>query len=275
MSENSLLISPAIEPFAGGVIGLGLGYTMAPRKYSLKRMLILQQKKLSQIYTDSVVKQMNPKERKALDAILKARDEYKSSKLSNGAEIKQTAQAWYSKFKKVDVPENITENVNKTRLALQEAVKQENFVKLNKQYREAKAALKKAPEDETLKKALAVANEALAAAKVRLSAKIEHYSNAVKNLYNERLYNIKSNPTKWVDVKEAYNNLLIALAKRRTFASNKLFELTNDKSLIKSYNTIKDFLPKARTKSALTGGLILGGITTLLAARFSPSPAKA
>ncbi len=275
MSENSLLISPAIEPFAGGVIGLGLGYTMAPRKYSLNRMLILQQKKLSKIYTDSVVKQMNPKERKALDAIMKARDEYKSAKLSNGAEIKQAAQTWYSKFKKVEVPENIMENFNKTRKSLQEAVKQENYVTLNKQYREAKAALKKAPEDEALKKALTVANEALAAAKVRLAAKVEHYSNAVKNLYNERLYNIKSHPTKWIDVKEAYNKLLIALAKRRTFASNKLFELTNDKSLIKSYNTIKDFLPKARTKSALTGGLILGGITTLLAARFSPSPAKA
>ena len=275
MSENSLLISPAIEPFAGGVIGLGLGYTMAPRKYSLNRMLILQQKKLSKIYTDSVVKQMNPKERKALDAIMKARDEYKSAKLSNGAEIKQAAQTWYSKFKKVEVPENIMENFNKTRKSLQEAIKQENYVTLNKQYREAKAALKKAPEDEALKKALTVANEALAAAKVRLAAKVEHYSNAVKNLYNERLYNIKSHPTKWIDVKEAYNKLLIALAKRRTFASNKLFELTNDKSLIKSYNTIKDFLPKARTKSALTGGLILGGITTLLAARFSPSPAKA
>lgn len=275
MSENSLLISPAIEPFAGGVIGLGLGYTMAPRKYSLNRMLILQQKKLSKIYTDSVVKQMNPKERKALDAIMKARDEYKSAKLSNGAEIKQAAQTWYSKFKKVEVPENIMENFNKTRKSLQEAVKQENYVTLNKQYREAKAALKKAPEDEALKKALTAANEALAAAKVRLAAKVEHYSNAVKNLYNERLYNIKSHPTKWIDVKEAYNKLLIALAKRRTFASNKLFELTNDKSLIKSYNTIKDFLPKARTKSALTGGLILGGITTLLAARFSPSPAKA
>ena len=39
----------------------------------------------------------------------------------------------------------------------------------------------------------------------------------------------------WTTVKEAYNNLLIAIAKRRTFASNKLFELSNNKDLIKSF----------------------------------------
>ncbi len=275
MSENSLLISPAIEPFAGGVIGLGIGYTMAPRKYSLKRLLIMNPKRMSQIYTDNVIKQMSTAERKALSAIMTAKDEYKASKRQNAAEIKKTAKTWHDEFKKVEVPAELKENFKQTRLALQDAIQKENFINLNKQYRKAKANLKKAPENEELKKALTAANEALASARVRISAKIEHYSNAAKNLYNERLYNIKSNPAKWTKVKEAYNNLLIAIAKRRTFASNRLFELSNNKDLIKSYNLIKDFLPKARTKAALTGGLVLGGITTLLAAYFSPSHARA
>ena len=275
MSENSLLINPSIEPFAGGVIGLGIGYTMAPRKYSLKRLLIMNPKKMSQIYSDNVIKQMNTNERNALSAIMTAKDEYKTSKLQNAEEIKKTAKIWHDEFKKVDVPQEIKDNFKQTRSALQDAIQKENFISLNKQYRKAKNNLKKAPENEELKKALTAANEALASARVRVAAKIEHYSNAVKNLYNERLYNIKSNPAKWTTVKEAYNNLLIAIAKRRTFASNKLFELSNNKDLIKSYNAIKDFLPKARTKAALTGGLVLGGITTLLAAYFSPSHARA
>lgn len=271
MSENSLLVGPAIEPFAGGVIGLGLGYTMAPRKYSLKKMLIMNQKKLSEIYSDDVVKQMNSKERQALDKILKAKEIYRSTRTENAQEIKRAARLWHDEFTKVEVPKNLEDTLKESKTKLQEAIKKENYVALNQKFRQAKEALKKAPDNENNRQILTAANEALAAAKVRISAKIEHYSNAVKNLYNERLYNIKSNPAKWADVKEAYNKFLIALAKRRTIASNKLFELSNDKSLIKSYNTIKSFLPKARTKSALTGGLILGGITTLVAARLNPS----
>ena len=50
MSESSLVINPAIEPFAGGVIGLGVGYSLAPRKYSLKRLLILRKDVFDKIY---------------------------------------------------------------------------------------------------------------------------------------------------------------------------------------------------------------------------------
>lgn len=275
MSENSLSVNPVIEPFAGAVAGLGLGYVMAPRKYSLKRLILLNQDRFDKIYSNDVVKQMNKKEKEALDKLMIARNDYRKSKLDNIDDVRVAAKNWYSEYKKVDVPQEVYDTYVRTRADVKKAVQESNYIELNKEYRAAKAAVKEAPNNEILKKVLSVKNEALAAAKTSIGAKLEHYTNAVKNLYDERLYNIKSNPTKWVKVKEAYNKFIITLAQRRTISSTKLFDLSNDKSLLKSYNTIKEFLPSARTKSALTGAAILGGFTTLLAAHLTPAAHKA
>lgn len=275
MSENSLSVNPVIEPFAGAVAGLGLGYVMAPRKYSLKRLILLNQDRFDKIYSNDVVKQMNKKEKEALDKLMIARNDYRKSKLDNIDDVRVVAKNWYSEYKKVDVPQEVYDTYVRTRADVKKAVQESNYIELNKEYRAAKAAVKEAPNNEILKKVLSVKNEALAAAKTSIGAKLEHYTNAVKNLYDERLYNIKSNPTKWVKVKEAYNNFIVTLAQRRTISSTKLFDLSNDKSLLKSYNTIKEFLPRARTKSALTGAAILGGFTTLLAAHLTPAAHKA
>ncbi len=275
MSENSLSVNPVIEPFAGAVAGLGLGYVMAPRKYSLKRLILLNQDRFDKIYSNDVIKQMNTKEKQALDSLYEARKDYRKSRLENIDDVRAAAKNWYREFKKVEVPQEVYDTYVRTRADVKNAVREANYIELNKEYRAAKAAVKNSPNNEVLKQVLSVKNEALAAAKTSIGAKLEHYTNAVKNLYDERLYNIKSNPTKWVKVKEAYNNFIVALAQRRTISSTKLFDLSNDKSLLKSYSAIKEFLPRARTKSALTGAAILGGFTTLLAAHLTPAAHKA
>lgn len=275
MSEHSLSVNAAVEPFAAGMIGVGMGYAMAPKKYSLKRLLILKPEVLSKIYSDDVVKQMSLKEKEALENILAARDEYKTSKRSNAEEVKRTAKVWYEKFITVDIPKNLQDSYKEARVSLQNAIAGEDYINLSRRFRQAKAALAKSPDNEGLRQALTTANAALASAHARIAAKIENYSNNVKNVYNERLYNVKNSHTKYIDVKEAYNNFLRALAKRRTIASNKLFELSNNKQLLSSYNTIKEFIPKARTKAALSGGLIFGAVSALFTSRFCPPAAKA
>jgi len=269
MSESSLSVNPIVEPFAGGVIGLGLGYSMAPRKYPLKRLLIMNQKKLSEIYTEDVVHQMSPKEKKALDAILAARDEYVSARQQNRDEIKATARTWQQKFRSIEIPQSLQNNYEETKRILRESIQKENYITLKKQYSEAKKAAAVAPENTLLQDALMSANEALAKVRVRLAGKIENYRNTVTNIHNERLYEMKANPNKWLEVKEANQKFLTALARQRTILSNRLFELSNNKNLLKSYNTIKEYLPKARTKAALTGGLIMGCITALIVSRFN------
>lgn len=275
MSESSLSISPVVEPFAGGVLGLGLGYSMAPRKYPLKRLLIMKREKLNQIYTPDIIRQMSKKEKSALEAILSAKDEYRASRLQNRDDIKRTAVAWQNKFREIEIPATLREHLTVTKNSLTEAVQKENFITLNKQYRTAKKAAQNAPENTTLQKALMAANEALSAVKIRLAGKIENYKNTVRNIHNERLYAIRSNPNRWTEAKEAYKEFLAATARQRTILSNKLFELSNNKDLLKSYNIIKEYLPKARTKAALTGGILVGGITSLIVTRFSQNVARA
>lgn len=275
MSESSLVINPAIEPFAGGVIGLGVGYSLAPRKYSLKRLLILRKDVFDKIYSENLISNMTDKEKAAIKNIKKARQDYRASKNQVFEQVRETAAKWKKEFIKVTVPEEMLERYKENRKNLQDAIKSTDYISINKEFRNAKQALKKSQDDENLKAALKTANENLARVKAQLSSKIEIYKNSVKNISNERLYNIKSNPTKWVEVKEAYHEFLAALAKRRTISSNKLFELSNNKTLKKSYDAIKDFLPRARTRSALTWGVVLGSLTALLAAYVNPSARRA
>ena len=218
---------------------------------------------------------MTDKEKAAIKNIKKARQDYRASKNQVFEQVRETAAKWKKEFIKVTVPEEMLERYKENRKNLQDAIKSTDYISINKEFRNAKQALKKSPDDENLKAALKTANENLARVKAQLSSKIEIFKNSVKNISNERLYNIKSNPTKWVEVKEAYHEFLAALAKRRTISSNKLFELSNNKTLKKSYDAIKDFLPRARTRSALTWGVVLGSLTALLAAYVNPSARRA
>ena len=263
MSERSLSVSPMIEPVAGGVIGLGIGYTLAPRKYSLKRLLILKEDKFQQIYTKDLAENMSPRESKALMAIKKARADYRTSKSTVINQVKKAAGEWRQKFENVAVPAKMEKNYKESRTNLQQAIKETDYIQLNKNYRAAKNALKNNPENGGLKTALNEANSALAKAKAVISAKLDIYKTNVRNISEERLAQVKNNPARYAGVREAYHDFLAALAKRRTVASNKLFELSNSKQLKKSYEIVKEFLPRARTKSAATGALIIGSITTL------------
>lgn len=269
MSESSLSISPLVETCAGGVIGLGLGYSMAPAKYSLKNLITLNKAKLSEFYSNDVSNFLSSKEKNALDAIFTATDEYHSSKLEKQKEIKQAAATWQKLFREIDVPKTLKNNYLETRDILIKAVKKENYIALNKQYRSTKKAAQDAPDNKFLQEALLSAYETLSTVKIRLAGKIENYKNTVKNIQKERLYAIKTNPDKWIKVKEAYKNFLIAKAGQRTITSNKLFELANNKNLLNSYQAIKEYIPKARIKSAITGSIIVGGITSLIVTKFN------
>ncbi|MEE3348469.1 MAG: hypothetical protein VZR09_00365 [Candidatus Gastranaerophilaceae bacterium] len=271
MSERSLSVSPVIEPFAGGVIGLGIGYTLAPRKYSLKRLLILNDDKFEKIYSKDLAENMSDKESKALAAIKNARKDYRESKNTVINQVRQTADNWRKKFEKVSVPENMENNLKESKINLQQAMKETDYIELNKKYRAAKENLKKSPDSEKLKLALNEANSALANARAIISSKIEIYRTNVRNITNEKLFQVKNNSARYAGVREAYHDFLAALAKRRTVSSNKLFELTNSKQLKKNYEIVKDFLPRARTKSAATGALVVGAITTLCMGLFNRS----
>lgn len=274
MSERSLSVSPVIEPCAGGVIGLGIGYSLAPRKYSLKRLLVLNEDKFQKIYTPELKENMSIKELKALNALKEARLEFRASRKTVAEQVKNTARNWVAKFIRIQVPNSMQEALITNRTNLTKAIADTNYIELNKAYRAAKAAVTKEPNNTAANKELTKANINLSKAKAVISSKIELYKDSVKNISNYRLGKVKNEPVKYANIREAYHEFLGALAKRRTAASYKLFELTNNKNLIKNYNTLSSFLPKARTKSALAGAAIVGTMTSLLMLSLTNSARK-
>ena len=271
MSERSLSVNPVIEPCAGGVIGLGIGYSLAPRKYSLQHLLMLKEDTFQKIYSKELEENLSPNEQKALFTLKNARKDYRASKIGFASEVNKTAKEWTGLFKQVDVPQRLTEAYETSRNNLRQAIKETDYVRLNQEYRKAKAALKQSPDDPALKAALTEANTALSKAKAIIGSKIDLYKDSAANIANERLRKVKSEPIKYANVREAYHNFLKALAKRRTLASNKLFNLANNKNIIKSYETLSSYLPKARTKSAIGGAAIVGTLTSLIVANMAKS----
>ena len=264
MSERSLSVNPVIEPCAGGIIGLGIGYSLAPRKYALQSLLILNNNRFQKLYPEELIKNMNEKELQALRTIQNARSEYRAARKTLTDDIKTSARTWKNLFGKVEIPEQMKQAYETSRLNLRDAIKETDYTKLNQEYRKAKAALKNAPEDTNLSKALTIANKNLAKAKLIISSKIDMYKESVANISHTRLQEVKNKPTKYADVREAYHNLIKALSQKRTTISNKLFNLTKDKNIMESYEVLSTYLPKARTRAAISGALITGLTTGLL-----------
>ncbi len=264
MSERSLSVNPVIEPFAGSVIGLGIGYSMAPRKYSLQRLLILKNDRFEKIYSQDLIKNMSERELQALEVISNARSEYRTVKKNISNDIKISAKKWRNIFKQVDIPQQLADAYATNRRNLQKAIKENDYIGLYQKYRKAKAALKNYPDDENLIKELTNATTKLAKAKSIIASKINLYKNSVTNISNTRLQKVKNEPVKYADVKEAYHNFLKALSKKHTMVANKLFNLTKDKKITESYELLSSYLPKARTRAALWGAAITGVSTTAI-----------
>lgn len=266
MSERSLSVYSAIEPFAGGVIGLGIGYTLAPRKYSLKGLISLDKDTFDKIYSEDLVENLSAADREHLQNIKRARADYESSKRTIVDEVKLKARVWQEKFNKVDVPEEMQKELKENKTNLQKAISDNDYINLNKRYRSIKERYVITPDNEGLKVELRKANSALSEARSRISGKIDAYKNSVRSINSEKLFRVKDDPIKYFGVREAYHDFIKSLAKRRTICSNKLFAITTNKQIRRSYEALSEILPKARTKSALVGAALMSSVSALMVA---------
>ena len=112
----------------------------------------------------------------------------------------------------------------------------------------------------------------LQVATANLKEPIEDYKKVVREAYRQRVKNLKLLPNRGVEVKQSFENLKKAYAAKRTVSANKLFEIVNRFELKKAYKTVSKFLPKARTRAALNGALLLSTLTAMGIIFFNPSP---
>ncbi len=231
MNENSLSINPATAMAAGGAAGLCGGYIFAPRKYSLKRLLVQQPDTFEKLFPQNLTDTMIRREVSALDAIKKASAEFHASGAADQKTVRKAAKNWRRKYTALKISPELLTNAAVKKDAIREAV-------------ETGADIK------------------------QLCAE---YKKALKDIRIARFEAMRNLPDRGYEVKSAYREMRKAMANKHTKTSNKLFELINKDTLKESYNSIKKFLPKARARSAAAGAVTLGTLTTLVSIFFNPS----
>ena len=273
MSESTLTISPVVKKIAtGGAIGMCAGLLAAPEKYSLKRLLVQDSRSFSKIFTPSVTKKMNAVELNSIKEISKASDEFIKSGSSEHANVKAAAVDWAAKFKAIQIDELLEQNVINKKNYLKNVAENNNYAAIRNQYTQARELLLEDKDNKFMREYFFKVKEQFRIAKNNLKQPIEDYRAVSKLAHEQRLKNLKAKPTQCQEVKLAYEKMQKALAAKRTLTSNKLYELINQTTLNKHYKTISKFLPKARTRAAIQGALILSTLTAMGIIFFNPSP---
>ncbi len=270
MKESSLTIHPAAAKIAtGAAIGMCVGYAAAPGQYSLKKLLTLDNDTFSKLFPK---KKMNADEIKALDTIKKASKEFLASGRPEQEKVKTAAKEWYKKFKAVPIDETLKQNLINKKQFLHKVAEDNNIILIRKYYTLARELLLEDLDNKFMHEYFSKMKKQLQVATANLKEPIEDYKKVVREAYRQRVKNLKLLPNRGVEVKQSFENLKKAYAAKRTVSANKLFEIVNRFELKKAYKTVSKFLPKARTRAALNGALLLSTLTAMGIIFFNPSP---
>ncbi len=273
MQDSSLTINSAVKSIAtGGAIGMCVGCLAAPEKYSLKKLLVQTPDSFTSILPHYVTKKMNAVEKNSLEQIKKAAADYLNSGKAEQKPVKAAAISWAKKFNAIPIDETLAQNVINKKNYLKKVAENNNFVAIRMQLKQARELVLDDLDNKFMQEYFERVKEQFNIAKQNLKKPIEEYRNIVKEAREQRLKNMKNLPNGGIDVKLAYENLQKAVAAKRTKSANKLYELTSDSSLKTNYKNISRFLPKARSRAALQGALLLSTLTAIGVFFFNPSP---
>ena len=270
MTESSLSVEAAIEPVAGGVIGLGVGYSFAPDKFSLREYIAMPKTKFDKFYNQAMSSRLTETQKEALRTLEKARSEYLREKNSHNTGINNASKLLRDEFVKIPVSKETELAYNSGKKNLQQAVADINFKNISQRYAIAKSRFEKYSVSEVVKDGYYKANAELAKAKEFLAPKIEIFRTASKKLKKEKISYIHQHPEKTGAVRDAQTNFKEVLKLNRAKLAAKMYELANDQNLKAAFSELKAFLPKSRMKSAIAGA----GIFTVLATYWSSRISK-
>lgn len=270
MTKSSLSINPAVSTVAtGGAIGMLAGCLAAPEKYPLKKLLILDSDSFSQLFPR---KKMNALQLNAMEKIKLASKEYFSSGKEEQQNVRNAAREWYKKFRAIPVDETLAQNVINKKNYVKKVAEDNNIGLIRQYYTRTRELLLQDLDNSFMRKYFNKIKKQLKIAKKNLKQPIEEYRKILKEAYDTRIKNLKHLPNRGVEVKLAFENLQKALAVKRTITANKLYEIVNRAELKKAYKSVTKFLPKARTRAAVNGALLLSTLTALGIVFFNPSP---
>lgn len=270
MKESTLSINPAVSTIAtGAAIGMCTGFLSAPDKYPLKKLLTMDSDTFTSLFPK---KKMNILQLDAMQKIQKASQEYLTSGQSEKNAVKNAARNWHEKFKAIPINETLAQNIINKKKYLQTVAENNNFVLIRKYYTQTRELLLQDLDNQFMREYFHKIEKQYKIAKRNLKNPIKEYRALINQAYEERLQKLKEMPNRGIEIKTAFEELKKVLAKKRTISANKLYEITNRQEMKKAYKKISGFLPKARTRAAINGALLLSTLTAFGIIFFNPSP---
>lgn len=267
--DNAVKVSPSVAGAVSAVMGLGAGYTCAPRKYNLERLLMQNKDSFEKTFSQEVMNGASRSELEALENIKAAsRDYFSAGNALLKEEVAPNAKKWYSMVSKVKVEDSVIKDVELQKKDYNKAVKDVNYHELKSRLKLSREKVASAPDDVNLNLELKAAERKFADAQLALDVPASKYKRARETFRAARDKAILELPDKGRAISAQWDKVRRAMTDRANVMYEKLATLSTSDALKKDYSIIKKYIPKARTASALSGG-ILAGIVGVIGGVYS------
>lgn len=267
--ENAVNISPSISGAASALVGLGAGYAVAPRKYSLERLLMQNEDSFERTFSKETMTNASVAEKEALENLKTASKIYFSSgqKILKD-EISPNAKKWYEMISKIPVNKNLVDDVNIKRNLYLKSLEDNKYYELKNNLKVAQEKALANPKDVNLNLELKDAARKFADVQLAVEPSAKQYRMAREAFRNARDEAMLTLPDKGKAISVQWDKVRRAMSDRANLMYEKLSVLSKSNDLGKDYNLVRKYIPKARTASALTGG-ILSGMAGILVGVYS------
>ena len=267
--ENAVNISPSISGAASALVGLGAGYAVAPRKYSLERLLMQNEDSFERTFSKGTMSTASVAEKEALENLKTASKMYFSSgqKILKD-EITPNAKKWNEMISEIPVNKSLVDDVKIKRNLYLKSLEDNKYYELKNNLKIAQEKALANPKDVNLNLELKDAARKFADVQLAVEPSAKQYRMAREAFRNARDEAMLTLPDKGKAISAQWDKVRRAMSDRANLMYEKLSALSKSSDLGKDYNLVRKYIPKARTASALTGG-ILSGIAGILVGVYS------
>lgn len=259
MSTNTVSVSPCGVGAISSGLGLGAGYILAPRKYSLERLLMQNDKTYDRIFSQTAMKNATSEEKKSVENLRQASKTYRDSGIAITKEkIAPEAKTWHDLVKQVNVDDSFVSEVTAKKAQYQQALKDVHYKELKNNLERAHKKVAENPKDTNAYLELKSAAREFAEAELAVKEPLNQYKNARTAFRSAREDAILNLPDKGRTISEQWEKVTRAISDRANLMYKKLATLTSNEGLKNDYSIVKKYIPKSRTYSSLMGGIIAG-----------------
>ena len=259
MSTNTVSVSPCGVGAISSGLGLGAGYILAPRKFSLERLLMQNDKTYDRIFSQEVMKNATAEEKKSVDSLRQAAKEYRDSgKAITKNKIAPAAKSWHELVNQVSVEDRFVSEAAAKKTQYQQALKDVRYKELKDNLMLAHKKAVENPKDTNAYLELKSAAREFADAELAVKEPLNRYKKARAAFRSARDEAILNLPDKGRSISEQWEKVTRAISDRANLMYKKLATLTSSEGLKNDYSIVKKYIPKSRTYSSLMGGIIAG-----------------